>query len=99
MQSSVAVAGMDALSESPRKHFDTSGKSAALFHHRAICKTPWPCPTTGRLLRPGLAAALPHLRAVDAPLKRAFDKINTQVPAWIDQAQFAASNLTHIVHV
>src|SRR5882672_4208244 len=43
-----------------------------------------------RLLRPGLAAALPHLRAVDAPLKRAFDKINTQVQAWIDQAQFAA---------
>ena len=25
---------------SARKHFDTSGKSAALFHHRAICKTP-----------------------------------------------------------
>jgi hypothetical protein len=23
----------------PRKHFDTSGKSAAPFHHRAICKT------------------------------------------------------------
>jgi hypothetical protein len=23
----------------PRKHFDTSGKSAALLHHRAICKT------------------------------------------------------------
>jgi hypothetical protein len=22
-----------------RKHFDTSGKSAALFHHRAICET------------------------------------------------------------
>jgi hypothetical protein len=23
----------------PRKHFDTSGKSAAPLHHRAICKT------------------------------------------------------------
>jgi hypothetical protein len=23
----------------PRKHFDTSGKSVAPFHHRAICKT------------------------------------------------------------
>jgi hypothetical protein len=23
----------------PRKHFDTSGKSPAPFHHRAICKT------------------------------------------------------------
>jgi hypothetical protein len=43
-----------------------------------------------RLLRPGLATALPGLRAVDAPLKRAFDKIETQVNAWIDQAQFAA---------
>src|SRR5712691_9445999 len=39
MQSSMVVAGMDALS-TLRKHFDTSGKSAALFHHRAICKTP-----------------------------------------------------------
>ncbi len=43
-----------------------------------------------RLLRPGLAAALPTLHAVDGPLKRAFDKINTQVQASIDQAQFAA---------
>jgi hypothetical protein len=43
-----------------------------------------------RLLRPGLATALPGLRAVDAPFKRAFDKIETQVNAWIDHAQFAA---------
>src|ERR1700738_1809141 len=42
-----------------------------------------------RLLRPGLAAALPILRAVDAPLKRAFDKIDTQINAWIEQAQLA----------
>src|SRR5712675_213721 len=48
MQSSVAVAGMDALSETPRKHFDTSGKSAALFHHRAICKTPIALPKNRR---------------------------------------------------
>jgi hypothetical protein len=31
----------------PRKHFDASGKSAALFHHRAICKTPMALPDTG----------------------------------------------------
>jgi hypothetical protein len=31
----------------PRKHFDTSGKSAALFHHRAICKTPMALPDNG----------------------------------------------------
>jgi len=43
-----------------------------------------------RVLRPGLAAALPQLRAVDTPLKRAFDKIDTQAKAWIDQAQLAA---------
>src|SRR6202048_4513608 len=45
--------------------------------------------TYNRLLRPGLAAALPILRAVDAPLKRAFDKIDTQINAWIEQAQLA----------
>jgi hypothetical protein len=38
--------GMDALS-TLRKHFDTSGKSGALFHHRAICKTPMALPDNG----------------------------------------------------
>jgi len=42
----MVVAGMDALS-TLRKHFDTSGKSAALFHHRAICKTPMALPDNG----------------------------------------------------
>jgi len=45
--------------------------------------------TYNRILRPGLAAALPSLRAIDAPLKRAFDKIDTQVNEWIEQAQLA----------
>ena len=45
--------------------------------------------TYNRILRPGLAAALPSLRAIDAPLKRAFDKLDTQVNAWIEQAQLA----------
>src|SRR3984893_15330996 len=45
--------------------------------------------TYNRILRPGLAAALASLRTVDAPLKRAFDKIDTQVNAWIEQAQLA----------
>jgi hypothetical protein len=31
----------------PRKHFDTSGKSAALFHHHAISKTPMALPNNG----------------------------------------------------
>jgi hypothetical protein len=30
------------------KTFDTSGKSAALFHHHAICKTPMTLPDNGR---------------------------------------------------
>src|SRR6267378_3987437 len=51
MQSSVVVAGMDAFELSLRKHFDTSGKSVALFHHRAICKTPMALPDNGRLSR------------------------------------------------
>src|SRR6202158_534391 len=42
--------------------------------------------TYNRILRPGLAAALASLRTVDAPLKRAFDKIDTQVNAWIEQS-------------
>jgi hypothetical protein len=42
----MVVAGMDALS-TLRKHFDTSGKSGALFHHRAICKTPMALPDNG----------------------------------------------------
>src|SRR6202049_4089603 len=50
-----------------------------------------------RILRPGLAAALPNLRAVDAPLKRAFDQIDARVSQWIDQTQLAASNLTHLL--
>jgi hypothetical protein len=45
--------------------------------------------TYNRILRPSLAAALPSLLAIDTPLKRAFDKIDTQVNAWIEQAQLA----------
>ena len=43
-----------------------------------------------RLLRPGLAVALPTLRAADGPLKRAFDGIDAQINASIKQAQLAA---------
>src|SRR5712664_1589949 len=38
---------MDALSD-PAKTFDTSGKSEALYHHNAICKTPIALPNNGR---------------------------------------------------
>jgi hypothetical protein len=42
-----------------------------------------------RLLRPGLAAALPLLRAAATPLKRAFDLIDAQLGASIQQARLA----------
>ena len=45
--------------------------------------------TYNRILRPGLALALSSLRAIDAPLKRAFDKLDTELKLWIDQAQLA----------
>jgi hypothetical protein len=35
MQSSLGVAGMDALSDPGENFFDTSGKSPALFHYHA----------------------------------------------------------------
>ena len=39
----------------PAKHFDTSGKSPALFHHHAICKTPMVllCGGTAQRHKPG----------------------------------------------
>jgi hypothetical protein len=43
-----------------------------------------------RILRPGLAAALPNLRAVDAPLKRAFDHIDIRISEWVNQTKLAA---------
>jgi len=51
--------------------------------------------TYNRLLRPGLAAALPALRAVSTPLQRAFNALSTQIDAIIKQAKLAAQNLTH----
>jgi hypothetical protein len=55
--------------------------------------------TYNRLLRPGLAAALPALRAMTTPLKRAFDALNTQFDTMINQAHLAAKNLTHLRQV
>jgi hypothetical protein len=43
-----------------------------------------------RLLRPGLAAAVPHHHSVDGPLKRAFNKLDAEVGAWMKHAQLAA---------
>jgi hypothetical protein len=51
--------------------------------------------TYNRLLRPGLAAALPTLRAITTPLKRAFDLLGVQIDTMINQTQLAPQNLTH----
>jgi len=76
---------IERLPNSLRYRVTEFGFRAALFFTRVY----------NRLLRPGLAAVLPAMRANDAPLKRAFDNIDTQVNAWISQANFAISNLTH----
>ena len=55
--------------------------------------------TYNRLLRPGLAAALPALRAITTPLKRAFDNLAAHIDTMVNQAQFAPQNLTHLHHV
>lgn len=55
--------------------------------------------TYNRLLRPGLAAALPALRAVASPLKRAFDALAAKIDALINDAQLAAQNLTQLRQV
>jgi hypothetical protein len=61
------------------------GLRAALFFTR----------TYNRLLRPGLAAALPTLRAITTPLKRAFDLLGAQIDTMISQTCLAQQNLTH----
>jgi hypothetical protein len=71
---------IERLPGSLRYRVTSFGLRAALFFTRVY----------NRILRPGLAAALPALRAIDAPLKRAFDTIDVQVNAWISQAKFPA---------
>ena len=51
--------------------------------------------TYNRLLRPGLAAALPALRALSTPLQRAFNALTAQIDTTIKQAHLVAQNLTH----
>ena len=43
-----------------------------------------------RLLRPGLGTILPQLSTLPCPLRRAFDKLDSEVTAWLAQAQLAA---------
>jgi hypothetical protein len=76
---------IERVPKSFRYHVTDVGLRIALFFTR----------TYNRLLRPGLAAALPALRAVPTPLQRAFNALSTQIDAIIKQAKLAAQNLTH----
>ena len=71
---------IERLPKSFRYRVTEFGFRAALFFTRAY----------NRLLRPGLAAALPGSHAIDVNLTRAFDKVDAQVTKWITQAQLAA---------
>jgi hypothetical protein len=64
-------------------HVTQTGFRAALFVTRAY----------NRLLRPGLAAALPGHRATPIGLKQAFDKIDARLTASINQLAVAAIKL------
>jgi hypothetical protein len=80
---------IDRTSNSFRYRVTEFGLRVALFFTRAY----------NRILRPGLAAALPMLRAVDTPLRRAFDALTAKIDAMIDDAQLGAKNLTHLRQV
>jgi DNA-binding MarR family transcriptional regulator len=43
-----------------------------------------------RILRPGLASALPELPAPNQALRHCFDKLDQEVKAWVDKAKLAA---------
>lgn len=70
---------IERLPNSFRYQVTDFGFRAALFFTRLY----------NRLLRPGIAAVLPSLRAVHSSLKHAFDKLNSTVNTLINQAQFA----------
>ena len=47
--------------------------------------------TYNRLLRPGLGRVLPEFSKLSCPLRRAFDKLDREVTAWVQQAQLSAA--------
>jgi hypothetical protein len=62
----------------PRKHFDTSGKSAALLHHHAISKTPMALPYKGSSAR--LQAKNPYPQLKLHRLATANDRLRVAEP-------------------
>ena len=71
---------IERLPRSFRYRVSSLGFRAALFFTRLY----------NRLLRPGLAAALPGRHTMCPALKRAFEKVDLGIKSWIDDAKFAA---------
>jgi hypothetical protein len=76
---------IERVSSSFRYQVTDFGFRVALFFTR----------TYNRILRPGLAAALPALRAVKTPLQRAFNVLTMQIDTTIKQTQLTPQNLIH----
>ena len=71
---------IERLPNSFRYRITERGLRAALFFTRLY----------NRLLRPGIAAALPGHSAIDSPLRRAFDNVQIQLSLAANQAQFSS---------
>lgn len=71
---------IERLPKSFRYRVTQLGLRVGLFFTRAY----------NRMLRPGLAAVLPGPRNIHPSLQRAFDTIETQVDAWLAQAQLSS---------
>jgi hypothetical protein len=71
---------VERISHTHRYRLTSFGLRVALFFSR----------TYDHLLRPGLGAILPALSKPAGPLRRAFDRIDLEVNAWIQHASIAA---------
>jgi hypothetical protein len=69
----------------------------SILHHRSrLACALFLTRTDSRLMRAGLTAALPALRATATPLKRDFDALTAKIDAMIAQGQLITQNLTHL---
>jgi len=71
---------IERLPKTHRYQVTSLGLRAALFCTRSY----------NRILRPGLAFAIPGHHAIETPLKRSFDSIEKEVQAWVQKAKLAA---------
>jgi len=71
---------IERIAKTHRYRVTARGLRVALFFTRSY----------SRVFRTGLAFALPGHRAVDAPLKRCFDNLETEIQTWTDNAKLAA---------